>query len=204
MSSFLSVLLTAIFIFMGSLSRANEEGGEHGGGEAPAAEEHEGGGHEAKTSLAPWVEVENKIQELHSKILSKQSTIQHLLEEKNHFENNSPQLKTAVKEIIKEHKELRSLVEDYDKQVNILKYRFPERNARINRTYDRFEIKSIEDMEKTLGIDGKLNRNMKRMRSQYKSTETPIVAEETTAAEPVRPKAKVQSIEEAGAPILEK
>jgi hypothetical protein len=122
---------------------------------------------ENKASLAPWVEVENKVTELNSKIKSKQRNILQLIEDKNKMPGSSPELKKLVKELVKEHKELQGLVEEYHQKVGLLKYRFPERNARTERIYKRVEIKSLDEMEQTLGVDGKLNRNLKRMRSQF-------------------------------------
>lgn len=175
-------------------------GGDKGGDGKEAAKE---GGGEVKTSLAPWVEIENKIQELYSKIKSKESAVLHLLEEKDHLADNSPQLKHTVREIVKEHKELRRLVEDYQKNISILKYRFPERNAKQTRTYDRVEVKTIDEMEKALGIDGKLSRNMKKMRSQYKPEEKPVAHQPSTVIPEPAPK-KDPSIEEAHSIILQK
>ncbi len=211
--------LAFLFLILTSLSFYSAWAEDHGGGhEAPAAEEHGGGGEhgeakaegggghgEPKVTLAPWVEVENKIQELYSKIKSKESTVTHLLEEKDHLPNNSPQLQHAVKEIVSEHKELRRLIEEYQKQVSILKYRFPERNAKQVRNYERFEVKSIDEMEQALGIDGKLSRNMKKMRRQYKPNEPePEHHREPASAHQVKAPKKQQSIEEAGSIILQK
>ena len=117
--------------------------------------------------------------------------------------DNSPHLKQTVKDIVREHKELRKLVEDYDKNLRLLKYRFPERNAKHLRSYDRFEVKSIDDMEKALGIDGKLSRNMKKVRSLYNPEEKPAVREPASVA-PVKAPKKEPSIEEAHSIILQK
>jgi hypothetical protein len=196
-----------VVIFVSTSAFANEGGGGH---EVPA-EEHggekaEGGGShgEPKTVMAPWVEVENKIQELYSKIKSKESIVKELLEEKDHLPNNSPQLQHAVKQVVVEHKELRRLVEEYQKQVSILKYRFPERNAKQVRSYERFEVKTIDEMEAALGIDGKLTRNMKKMRRQYKPDEVHPETREPASAPHVKAPPKEQSIEEANSVILQK
>jgi hypothetical protein len=186
---------------------AGEHGEEKGGGHEEAAHgegEKKAEGHgEEKSVSAPWVEVENQIQELYSKIKMKESTILHLLEEKDHMPDNSPLLHQAVKEIVQEHRELRHLVEEYDKKVSILKYRFPERNSKQLRTYDRVEVKSIDDMEKALGIDGKLSRNMKRMRNTYEPESKPV-AQEPVAAKPEPAVKKEPSIEDAHSIILQK
>ncbi|MEZ0392251.1 MAG: hypothetical protein ACAH59_08555 [Pseudobdellovibrionaceae bacterium] len=181
-------------------------------GEGEGEKKEAGGGQaEAKAPALPgWLSIENKIQELYSKINSKKSNITKLLEDKNKLSNNTAELKNTVKEIVKEHKELRALAEDYQKNIAILRYRFPERNADKDRKYQRVEIKSIDEMEQAMSVDGKLNRNLKRMRSQYKMEEkekTAALATEKPAHDKSRtpssePKGK--SIEEAETIILQK
>ena len=176
--------------------------------EAPKAEGKETakeGGKEGESALAPWVDVENKIQELSAKVKSKESNIEKLLEEKNHLDNDSPELKTAMKEVLKEHAEMRKLAEEYDRNVSLLKYRFPERNAKAGRKYDRIEVKSVDEIEQAMSVDGKLNRNMKRMRSQFKPDTTTATNAETNAKKaPTAKEKKSESIEDAGSVILQK
>lgn len=170
------------------------------------SEEHGKEKAESKTALAPWVEVENKVTELNSKIKSKQRSIQELIESKNKLPGNSPHLKELVKDLVKEHKELQGLVEEYHKKVALLKYRFPERNAQTDRSYKRLEVKSLDEMEQALGVDGKLNRNLKRMRGQFRLqgvVEVGVVA--PSAREPASVKKEREpSIEEADAILLQK
>lgn len=211
--SFLKKLLTlgVLALITTSTSVQAALANEHAEPEAKA-EEHgnaEGEGHgggSKEESKAPWVEIETKITELNAKIKSKQESILKLIEEKNHLPNNSPQLTATVKEIVKEHKELTGLVEEYEKKLTLLKYRFPERNAKARKPYERIEVKSIDEMEQSLGIDGKLNRNLRRMRSQFKSKEKIVVApeEKTKEAPPSPPAKSAPSIEEADSIIIQK
>jgi len=210
--SFKRVILSFFMsLFISSIAVAEDHAApeEHGGGEKEAAAEgekkaEEGGANaEPKVVLAPWLEVENKIQELFSKVKSKEEMVLHLLEEKDHLPNNSPQLQKTVRDIVLAHKELRRLVEDYQKNLNILKYRFPERNAKTGRNYKRFDVKSIDDMEQALGIDGKLSRNMKKMRGQYGVEAAPEPAPYTKPS-PASVSPKDQSIEDAHSIILQK
>jgi chromosome segregation ATPase len=201
--------INRIFIVIFALSAFTQVGKtqEHGESAKPAEESKESKGKgNLKSTLPPWVELENKVQELQSKIRSKQGNLNALIAEKNHLANNSSELKNLIKQIVKEHEELRKFAADYEKNVNLLRYRFPERNAKADRTYDRIEINSVEEMEQALGVDGKLNRNLKRMRNHYHtlapaSEESPKPAAEanspqSTKAEP--------SIEKAGSIILQK
>lgn len=149
--------------------------------EKPATEKAKEGASEADTM--PWLAIEAKIQELAAKIESKKESINKMLEEKEKLKDNSPELKDKIKDIISEHKALEKMADDYSSQINLLKYRYPERHAKRDRKYDRIDIKSVEDMEQALGIDGKLNRNMVRMRTTY-DVPAPVKEKPATSSTP--------------------
>lgn len=181
-----------------------EEGGEKKeegkeGGEKKEGEKKEGEGRPA------WMEIEAKIQELAAKVKSKNENIEKMIEEKNHFPEHSSELKNLIKEIVKEHVEMEKLSQEYDKQVSILKYRFPERNAKKDRKYEKLQIKSVEEIEKAVGIDAKLMKAMRRARSQYRKdkNESPEKASETPLS-PALDGSKEKSIEEQGPVLLHK
>lgn len=178
----LIAFMSGLFLLTPNQLRAESEKHE-GGHEAPAddhgspkdgghkaGEKKEEGGHGAaaeKAPLAPWAELETKIQTLEAKIQSKKQTLKSLIEEKAHLPEKSPHLKSITQEIGKTDRELRALLEDYEKSLTILKYRFPERHAKGDRKYDRSDVPKVEDVEKALGLEGRLNKSLKKMRSQY-------------------------------------
>ncbi len=187
-----------------------------GGGEAKKEEEkkEEGGekkeegkeGEKKESEGRPaWMTIEAKIQELAAKIKSKNENIEKMIEEKNHFPEHSSELKSLIKEIVKEHVDMEKLAQEYDKQVNILKYRFPERNAKKDRKYEKIPVKSVEEIEKAVGIDAKLMKAMRRARSQYRKdkNESPDKASETPLS-PALDGVKEKSIEEQGPILLHK
>lgn len=196
------ILILIVFSLVTTLASANDH-------EAPAEEGHGEAKAEAApaahpVNLTPWVEVEAKIQELSAKVKTKQANLIKLFEEKNHLANNSPELKVKVQEIVKEHAEMRSLAAEYDKQLNLLKYRFPERNAKAARKYDRFEIKSVDDMEQAMGVDGKLTRNLRKVRSQYRTQKRDMASEAVGEVTPTTLKKQEGSIEDSGSIIMHK
>lgn len=174
-----------------------------GGGQGEKKEEGGQAAEPVKESVKPWVPIEAKIQELSSRIRSKKESLEKLLEEKNHLPANSPHVKETLKQILKEHAELKQAAEDYQKNVNQLNYRFPERNAKAKRSYDRIEVKSIDEMEQAMGVDGKLSRNVKKMRSQYHGDKQ---TEDTHNEKSLEPKKenKPKSIEDDSAIIINK
>jgi hypothetical protein len=122
-----------------------------------------------------------------------------LLEEKNHLPESSPKIKEIIDEVAKEHKELRATVENLEKEKTILRYRYPERSADPKRKYEKVEVKSIQDMEANMGIDGRLQRTLNRTRQQYG-------AEPAKPAKDSHPKKEEseKSVSEQGAIILQK
>ncbi len=196
-----ALFILSILILSGHCGHAEEVSEAGKASDAPKESEAKGG---TKSTLPGWVELENKIQETQSKMRSKQGNINSLIVEKNRLANNTSELKNIIKEIVKEHAELRKLSEEYDKNINLLKYRFPERNAKADRTYDRVEVKSIDEMEQSLGVDGKLNRNLKRMRSHY-HLPAPAPPKEHAKPYPARANPHAEpSIEDSGSVILQK
>ncbi len=186
---------------------------DHGSEHAPAPEHgqeapSEGGGeaHGAQVHVSPLMEVESKVQELSAKIKSKKAFLQIMLEDKNRLKDNSPALKAKIQDIVKEHAELRRLSEEYEKQLSILKYRFPERNTKAKKKHEKIEIKSVIEMEQAMTVDGKLNRNMRKLRSQYGSEAMPAAATGESKEVPSVPasKAPAGSIEDSGSILLQK
>lgn len=120
------------------------------------------------TTQAPaWVELESKISEYSSKIKSKEESIKKLIEKKQALPEDSAEAKPVMDEMVKEHKELQELIEEYERNKNALQYRYPERGAQAHRKYDKKKKQSLEDMEKAYGVDASLNRSMQVMRKHY-------------------------------------
>ncbi|MFN7453712.1 MAG: hypothetical protein ACK5RO_03530 [Pseudobdellovibrionaceae bacterium] len=152
------------------------------------------------TTVKPWIEIETRVTELSSKIKTKEDGLKGLILSKQTMPDGSAALNTLVDEIIKEHKALNELKEEYNKALNQLRYRFPERAAK-DQTFQKLDSKSLEETEATVGIDGKLNRNMKKARQQFgRATDRngQVVELITTTTAPEK------SVDEAGAILIKK
>lgn len=186
--------------FICSISFANDggHGDEHGGGghDAPKADEHGGGGHgdagKSKVELPEWVEMQSRLMGLETQMSQKREAIRRLIEEKEHLKSNSPEVKPVVDEMVATHKELQKLMGDYEKESTVFKYRFPERGAKEGRTYHPIEIKTLQEMEHELGMEGRLTRNLKKIRSQYKPGKPEPVPETTSTKKSSNPAEGVQ------------
>lgn len=190
------ILNILILLFFGSMSLANTE-------EKPAEEGHGEAKQEKKADLPPWTEIQNKISQLEAKMEQKRSNINRLIEEKQHVKPDSLRVKEIINLMISEHKELQSLAKEHEKTITILKFRYPERGAKEDRKYEPTEVKSLEQMEQELGIDGRLTRNMKKLRKQYGEDEESKKKPKIQEQKKVEMK-KEKSIEESGTIIIHK
>lgn len=153
--------------------------------------------------LPEWVEIQGRISALESKVSSKQSNINKLIEDKKKLPSDSPQVRDIVKQLVTEYKEYREAVLEYEKQTALLKYRFPERGMKDDRKYEVIELKTLDEMEAQLGIDGRLDRNMKRLQQQYGSPQV-NQAEKKKSTKPNKASETDRPISESPSIILQK
>lgn len=161
---FAALVLTSALVF------ASEDAGKE---TKPEEKQEESKGAKPEDKRQPeWVELQGRIGMLESKVNAKQTNINRLIEEKKKLPADSPRVPEIVKDLVSEYKEYRDAVLEYEKQSALLKYRFPERGLKEERQYEVIELKTLDEMEAQLGIDGRLDRNLKRMHQQYGGTQT--------------------------------
>lgn len=198
------VYMLKVFLIIFSLSFSVFANDSAPAKEEAAPTEGHGGGEEKgkKSDLPPWTEIQNKISQLEAKMQQKRDNLEKLISEKQKVQPNSPRVKEIIDLMISEHKELQNLAKDHEKTITILKFRFPERGAKADRKYEPTEIKTLEEMEQELGVDGRLTRNMKKLRSQYgvSSNKKQKKVEPSSEAE----KKTEKTIEESGTIIIRK
>jgi hypothetical protein len=161
-------------------------------GAAPAA------GNAKGPELPEWSDLLNKVAATKAKIVQKEDVIKKLVLEKSHASSEHSQY--YIKQLIEEHKLLNELKAHYEKQRSLFKYRYPEKFRQEGRKYDRMKVQTLEEMETQMGIDGQLDRSLKRVRSKFGEDPTRKEIEKTRAA---KPKSE-ESIDESGPIILEK
>jgi hypothetical protein len=154
-------------------SVAKEDAPPADSGEAKKAQTSAGGKGGDK-GLPPWFQTEARIGELVAKIKAKEESLEKLIETKKGLKEGSPLTKPTVEQIVKEHKELEELVADYNKNLNLLKYRFPERGMKMERSYKKKEVQSVDNIEQAIGIDTKLARSLNKARSQFGANATAV------------------------------
>jgi len=163
MNKFLAVVFVFLILDLG-LSSANEDES------AVAAEEVSPRNARAVKEL---MDLEKQTAGTLAKINGKEASIISLLKEKQK-ESDPAKVSEIIKLLQVEHTEMKQLIKDYDRQLNVLKYRFPERGSSFERKYKRFSSKSLDQMEQAVGIEKHLNdsrNNVKRVYGVQKESE---------------------------------
>ena len=116
--------------------------------------------------LPEWVQIQGRLATLRTRVEAKEKTVNELIEAKGREKDPSRQ-RELVKSLTQEHKELQTTIVEYEEVRNLLRYRFPEKGMTEDRSYQRIESRSLEQMENQVGIDGQISKTMSRMRGQY-------------------------------------
>ncbi len=174
------VLKLFVFFLMALMSGFSALANDH---EAPPAGEHGGGGEgeggaSKKEEKPEWVTIQARVATLETKIRSAEEEIKKLVAEKAH--NKDPK---RTQEIINQmktlHNEMKTNAVEYEQQRAVLKYRFPEKDLKGARVYERIEVKSIEDMEGQLSLGSSVKKTLKKVRVQYDAPEQRAKKEQT-------------------------
>jgi len=116
----------------------------------------------------PWVDLENKLGLLRRKREAQAAALKKLKDEKDLLKNGTDAFKEKHKEFQKTYADWMKTGDDYNKMMNLLKYRYPERVLRKNAgTEESMKAKSIEELELEMGIDGKLNKAIRKVKGQF-------------------------------------
>lgn len=160
---------------------ANEGGGE-GGGEAAKSE---------KGGMPEWAEIQNRLQTLRAKVTAKEKIVRELIRDKQN-EKDARKSVEIVENLKREHREFEAAAEEYEQQRNLLKYRFPEKGLKEERRYRRVDVRSLDEMETQMSMEGQLKKSLGKVRQQYGTPEEKAAAE--------KPKEKAPP--ETGAPAI--
>lgn len=158
---------------------------------------------EAKKSaeLPEWVQVQSTIAALRGKINSQKTSIDGLIKAKQK-EKDPKKLLEIVNTLTKEHKDHRKTIEEYNKEINLLKYRFPEVGLKGKEKYERMQLKSLEDMETEMTLEGQINKAVGKMRSQYGTEKAPSPEAKAPPKESTPPSATMESPTPIEPPIM--
>lgn len=167
----MNLILSLVFVLQVYANEGAEAPKSEGQGSAPAAGAEVTPDQIAAKELA---DVEKQVSSLAAKIKAKNDSIEHLLTQKS-VESNAEKLTEIVKFIQQEHRELEKLTNEYNTQLGVLQYRFPEKGLMLSRRYQRLNTKSLVEMEKTLGLDSHLKKSRDKVKMVYGVSDRPPV-----------------------------
>ena len=148
----------------------------------------EGGKVEEKKATPEWVELQSRLSVLKAKVSGKEKEVSELLAAKQ-AEKDPAKSVQIFNDLKRSHSEMTKAAEEYEQVRNVLRYRYPEKGMKDDRSYERVEVKSLEDLEKQAGLEGNLKRTIVQVRRQYADpTKKPSVE----AASELKPKKKDQ------------
>lgn len=168
-----SLLVFLSFCVLGSVAFANEKAEkkeakveEKKEGETPAEGEEGAANETQKKQQNEANELQTRVQALQAKVKTKEEAITKLIEEKNQTKDPE-RIKEIIQQMVVEHKEMGKMIEEYEQNRSLLRYRYPEKGYKGVRTYERMEVKPLEQMESKMSVEAKLKRNMKTVHSQF-------------------------------------
>lgn len=176
-------LLLAIQVFANEGEGKEEAGAAEGKAEAEAPSADQ----KANKELA---DVEKQVASLAAKIKAKNESIEKLLTEKS-TAADPEKSSELVKLVQQEHREVQELTREYNTQLGILQYRFPERGVTLGRRYQRLNTKSLEDMEKNLGLEANLKRSREKIKTVYGVKSKPTSKKQGSAKKEETPDEKL-------------
>jgi outer membrane murein-binding lipoprotein Lpp len=132
--------------------------------------EEEGGSKAQAVDEKPWVQVQNRVLTLRTQRMQLLQKMADLRQEKTQTQETPAQVKAKMDELVSLYKEYREATNDYNKQLVVLKYRYPEQLAKEDaRDYKQVEVESLEQLEGQLDIEGHLSKVYNKAQSQYRA-----------------------------------
>lgn len=104
-----------------------------------------------------------------------QERIHHLIAEKKRADEKA-EIKHLTDEIAENYKKLQKASHDREALWMHIRFKHPEQATSLEKRYTRFKLKSLEDMEAEVGIDGRLDRIKTRVMATFPAPE--LVKEE--------------------------
>lgn len=119
----------------------------------------------------------NKMTQLQTRVQESTAQLKELIEKKNQgvteIKDDKNNRKSILTAIVERHKELEKDYAAYNEELRALTYRFPSKGGEIKRKYVVLRPKSLEQVEKELGLDGDLTELKEKVDKKYKAFAPP-------------------------------
>ncbi len=113
-----------------------------------------------------WLDLTTQIGALKTKKSAQEENIKELIKYKNRAKNKD-EIQNAVKNLLKEHAELRKIEEQYYEKTQLMKYRYPDVGITKQRKYERAKGKSLEDYEQMISLESEIKKTVIKMKEHY-------------------------------------
>lgn len=113
-----------------------------------------------------WMDLSAQISSLKTKIAGKEDAIKDAIKHKQHASSKAD-AEHAVQTLLKEHGELKKLEEEYNEKTQLMKYRYPEVGITEKRKYERIKVKSLEDYEQMMSLEGEVKMSVIKIKEHY-------------------------------------
>jgi hypothetical protein len=131
----------------------------------------------------PWNDDQAKLQGYDREVDELQERIHHLVAQKKHSDEKNV-IKDLVDQIAESYKRLQKVTGDREKLWLHIRFKHPEQATSIEKRYTRFKLKSLEDMEAEVGIDGRLDRIKARVMATFPAPEAVKEQKDDTKVHP--------------------
>jgi hypothetical protein len=186
-------LIVVATLLLAHAARAEEEAGAEkkgSGGESAGEAIKKGGEGTGNSGFVEYSKHLNKMTQLQTKVKESTDKLKELIEQKNH---GTTSVKGGEKEpqeniltaIAKEHKELTKNTDAYNDEYREITYRFPSKGEEIKRKYIPLRPKSLDQVEREMGLEGDLTALKDKVDEKYKAFAPPTTPTPTPNSKPV-------------------
>lgn len=118
-------------------------------------------------SASEYGEKRQKLNQIEVKIKAKKEDIERLIVAKNKTED-AQQKHSYMEQMVSIHESMKQDIVKYNQLRTEVRYRFPEKNDVTKRRYIELREKSLEQIEKEIGLDQMLTRARQHMEDKYR------------------------------------
>ncbi len=105
-----------------------------------------------------------------TRIANLEDKIKEALTQKSRIKD-AEQKELLLQQVRRDHQELKKIYQEYEELEREIRFRYPEKEDDDPRQYRLFRLRSLEQMEQELGLDGQLDSLRAKIRQKYPSPE---------------------------------
>lgn len=112
-----------------------------------------------------WVKLQADVVSTKTKLDAQQAIVTELLVSKK---NNKGSIgKDQVDQLNSNHQKLQEMVKDYNQKLHDFEIKYPEKGQALGRQYSRKKEQSLEQLENSLTLDGRIRKINKKIKAQF-------------------------------------